>query len=151
MHVPSGLPKFQQDVDAYLEGVDMVDSSRHLVKPLKDKQAAKRAAKNQGRRDWLRGVLASRYTRALIEPGEAVGVTAAQSIGEPSTQMTLNTFHHAGSTAAHVTEGIPRLRQLLMTGNVPNPIIRIPITATVHHPQVTPPSGAVDTVGGWVS
>ena len=37
-----------------------------------------------------------RYMRALVAPGEAVGVLAAQSVGEPSTQMTLNTFHMAG-------------------------------------------------------
>ena len=37
-----------------------------------------------------------RYMRSLVAPGEAVGVIAAQSVGEPSTQMTLNTFHMAG-------------------------------------------------------
>jgi len=36
------------------------------------------------------------YNRCMVEPGEAVGLLAAQSIGEPSTQMTLNTFHNAG-------------------------------------------------------
>ena len=37
-----------------------------------------------------------KYMRSLAAPGEAVGVIAAQSVGEPSTQMTLNTFHMAG-------------------------------------------------------
>lgn len=41
--------------------------------------------------------------RALADPGEAVGVMAAQAIGEPSTQMTLNTFHFAGRTDMNVT------------------------------------------------
>ncbi len=58
--------------------------------------------------------LESRYQRCTVEPGEPVGVIAAQGVGEPSTQMTLNTFHHAGSSSAHVTLGIPRLRELLM-------------------------------------
>lgn len=40
---------------------------------------------------------ALKYLRALAAPGEAVGVLAAQSVGEPSTQMTLNTFHMAGA------------------------------------------------------
>jgi DNA-directed RNA polymerase I subunit RPA1 len=40
-----------------------------------------------------------KYMRSLAEPGEAVGVLAAQSVGEPSTQMTLNTFHMAGKTS----------------------------------------------------
>lgn len=44
-----------------------------------------------------------------------MGATAAQSIGEPSTQMTLNTFHLAGHGGANVTLGIPRLREILMT------------------------------------
>jgi DNA-directed RNA polymerase I subunit RPA1 len=37
-----------------------------------------------------------KYMHSLVDPGEAVGLLAAQSIGEPSTQMTLNTFHFAG-------------------------------------------------------
>lgn len=56
-----------------------------------------------------------RYMRSLIEPGEAVGLMASQGVGEPSTQMTLNTFHLAGHGAANVTLGIPRLRELVMT------------------------------------
>lgn len=56
-----------------------------------------------------------KYFYSLITPGEAVGPIAAQSIGEPSTQMTLNTFHLAGHGGANVTLGIPRLREILMT------------------------------------
>jgi DNA-directed RNA polymerase I subunit RPA1 len=44
----------------------------------------------------FRTLLSLKYMRSLAEPGEAVGVLAAQSVGEPSTQMTLNTFHLAG-------------------------------------------------------
>jgi len=51
---------------------------------------------------------------SLISPGEMVGALAAQSIGEPATQMTLNTFHFAGVSAkSNVTRGIPRLTELL--------------------------------------
>lgn len=46
--------------------------------------------------------------------GKSVGIIAAQSIGEPSTQMTLNTFHLAGVAGRNVTLGIPRLREILM-------------------------------------
>lgn len=52
---------------------------------------------------------------SFCEPGENVGLLAAQSIGEPSTQMTLNTFHFAGRGEMNVTLGIPRLREILMT------------------------------------
>jgi DNA-directed RNA polymerase subunit A' len=51
--------------------------------------------------------------RALAEPGEAVGVVAAQSIGEPGTQMTLRTFHFAGVKERNVTLGLPRLIELV--------------------------------------
>lgn len=57
------------------------------------------------------------YLKMLAEPGEAVGLLAAQSIGEPSTQMTLNTFHFAGRGEMNVTLGIPRLREILMTAS----------------------------------
>lgn len=56
--------------------------------------------------------------RALAEPGENVGLLAAQSIGEPSTQMTLNTFHFAGHSETNVTLGIPRLREIFMTSGL---------------------------------
>ncbi|KAN0015434.1 hypothetical protein ACTFIU_008165 [Dictyostelium citrinum] len=55
------------------------------------------------------------YSRSMVSPGESVGLLCAQSIGEPSTQMTLNTFHLAGRGEANVTLGIPRLRELIMT------------------------------------
>ncbi|TFK55537.1 beta and beta-prime subunits of DNA dependent RNA-polymerase [Heliocybe sulcata] len=58
-----------------------------------------------------------KYMRSLIEPGEAVGLIASQGVGEPSTQMTLNTFHFAGHGAANVTLGIPRLREIVMTAS----------------------------------
>jgi len=53
------------------------------------------------------------YLRSLVEPGEAVGTVAAQSIGEPGTQMTLKTFHYAGVAELNVTLGLPRLIEIL--------------------------------------
>jgi len=53
------------------------------------------------------------YKNALIEPGEAIGTVAAQSIGEPSTQMTLNTFHYAGVAEINVTLGLPRIIEIV--------------------------------------
>lgn len=55
----------------------------------------------------------SKYQQALITPGEMIGVIAAQSCGEPATQMTLNTFHNAGISSKNVTLGVPRLLELL--------------------------------------
>lgn len=58
-----------------------------------------------------------KYMKSVVDPGEAVGIVAAQSIGEPSTQMTLNTFHLAGHSAKNVTLGIPRLREIVMSAS----------------------------------
>jgi DNA-directed RNA polymerase I subunit RPA1 len=58
-----------------------------------------------------------KYMKSIIDPGEAVGIMAGQSVGEPSTQMTLNTFHLAGHSAKNVTLGIPRLREIVMTAS----------------------------------
>jgi len=61
--------------------------------------------------------------RKRISPGELVGIIAAQSIGEPSTQMTLNTFHYAGvSSKSNVTRGIPRFEEILhLSKNIKSP------------------------------
>ncbi|PKY08955.1 beta and beta-prime subunits of DNA dependent RNA-polymerase [Aspergillus campestris IBT 28561] len=62
-------------------------------------------------------VMNMKYMKSVVDPGEAVGIVAGQSIGEPSTQMTLNTFHLAGHSAKNVTLGIPRLREIVMTAS----------------------------------
>ena len=70
-----------------------------------------------------------KYLRSLIDPGEVVGVLAAQSIGEPSTQMTLNTFHLAGFGAGNVTLGVPRLREIIMVASrdIKTPNVTLPM------------------------
>jgi DNA-directed RNA polymerase II subunit RPB1 len=64
--------------------------------------------------DALTELIVVAHMKAWVQPGEQVGIVAAQSIGEPSTQLTLNTFHLAGvATKNTVSQGIPRLRELL--------------------------------------
>lgn len=77
----------------------------------------------------FRALMQLKYMRSLINPGESVGIIAAQSIGEPSTQMTLNTFHFAGHGAANVTLGIPRMREIIMTASasIKTPQMSLPI------------------------
>ena len=73
---------------------------------------------------------AEQYKRALMEPGEAVGIVAAQSIGEPGTQMTLRTFHYAGVKEQNVTLGLPRLIEIVDARRIPStPIMTIYLTA----------------------
>ena len=63
--------------------------------------------------DNIIGSVKTRFQAAIVNPGEMVGVLAAQSIGEPATQMTLNTFHYTGVSAKNVTLGVPRLKEIL--------------------------------------
>ena len=65
----------------------------------------------------VQGVCAACYglslaTHQLVELGEAVGVIAAQSIGEPGTQLTMRTFHSGGVTESDITHGLPRVVEL---------------------------------------
>ena len=53
------------------------------------------------------------YKSSQVEPGESVGIISAESIGEPSTQMTLNTFHFAGVQEMNVTLGLPRIIEIM--------------------------------------
>ena len=63
------------------------------------------------------------YKKAVVAPGEMVGMIAAQSIGEPTTQLTLNTFHFAGvASKSNVTRGVPRIEEILsLSENPKNP------------------------------
>jgi DNA-directed RNA polymerase II subunit RPB1 len=68
-----------------------------------------------------------KYKQAIVSPGEMVGVIAGQSIGEPTTQLTLNTFHLAGvASKSNVTRGVPRIEEILrLTKNPKNPSLTI--------------------------
>jgi len=64
--------------------------------------------------------VASDYQHSKVEPCEAVGVVAAQSIGEPGTQMTMRTFHYAGVAEINVTLGLPRLIEIVDARKIPS-------------------------------
>jgi len=68
-----------------------------------------------------------KYKQSIVHPGEMVGVIAGQSIGEPTTQLTLNTFHLAGvASKSNVTRGVPRIEEILrLTKNPKNPSLTI--------------------------
>ena len=55
----------------------------------------------------------AKLKNALIEPGTAVGAICAQSVGEPGTQMTLKTFHFAGVASMNITQGVPRIKEII--------------------------------------
>ena len=63
--------------------------------------------------NFILGEIENKFFQAMVRPGEMVGNIAAQSIAEPATQMTLNTFHFAGVSAKNVTLGVPRLKEVI--------------------------------------
>ncbi len=63
--------------------------------------------------DKLADAVKTRYDAALVEPGEAVGIIAAQSLGEPGTQLTLRTKHFAGAAEVSVGSGIQRVEEIV--------------------------------------
>lgn len=69
--------------------------------------------------EWLIGEIETRFQQAQCSPGEMVGALAAQSLGEPATQMTLNTFHFAGVSSKNVTLGVPRLKEIINISKKP--------------------------------
>ncbi|KAL6045208.1 DNA-directed RNA polymerase II subunit RPB1 [Balamuthia mandrillaris] len=85
----------------------------HLRSTLASKRVIKEYRLDSTSFDWLLGEIESRFQLALAHPGECVGALAAQSIGEPATQMTLNTFHFAGNSSKNVTLGVPRLKEII--------------------------------------
>ncbi|OZJ04949.1 DNA-directed RNA polymerase II subunit rpb1 [Bifiguratus adelaidae] len=79
--------------------------------------------------EWLLGEVESRFLMSIVAPGEMVGTIAAQSIGEPATQMTLNTFHYAGVSSKNVTLGVPRLKEIInVAKNIKTPRLTVWLT-----------------------
>ncbi|RQM05911.1 hypothetical protein DH86_00002221, partial [Scytalidium sp. 3C] len=125
LHPSDVIPPVQQLLDRLMivRGEDPLSKEAQtnatlLIKAqLRSRLAYKRVAVqlrlNKLAFNHILGEVESRFTRALVNPGEMVGVLAAQSIGEPATQMTLNTFHFAGVSSKNVTLGVPRLKEIL--------------------------------------
>jgi DNA-directed RNA polymerase II subunit RPB1 len=78
-----------------------------------------------------------KYRQALVDPGEMVGVIAGQSVGEPTTQLTLNTFHLSGvASKSNVTRGVPRIEEILrLTDNPKNPSMTVYLREIDHTSQ----------------
>lgn len=120
--------KFQTALDEF------IDRNPSLFK---DKKGDKEKGDKKLSEKKFRALMQLKYMRSLVDPGEAVGIVAAQSIGEPSTQMTLNTFHFAGHGAANVTLGIPRMREIIMTASssIKTPQMSLPLLEDVSSDQ----------------
>ncbi|KAH8921889.1 beta and beta-prime subunits of DNA dependent RNA-polymerase [Atractiella rhizophila] len=76
--------------------------------------------------EWVLGEVESKFNQSIVHPGEMCGTLAAQSIGEPATQMTLNTFHFAGVSSKNVTLGVPRLKEIInVARNIKTPSLKV--------------------------
>jgi DNA-directed RNA polymerase II subunit RPB1 len=76
--------------------------------------------------DFVLGEIQTRYEKSLVNAGEMVGSIGAQSMGEPATQMTLNTFHSAGVASKNVTLGVPRLKEVInVAKTIKTPSVRV--------------------------
>ena len=76
--------------------------------------------------NWILGEIKSKYEQGLVNPGVMVGPLAAHGMGEPATQMTLNTFHFAGVSAKNVTLGVPRLKEIInVSKSIKTPSLKI--------------------------
>ena len=121
-HIGSVSDKFKTSLEKYL-----LENPSNLIKAdgLKRSGWQYKLIKSK----HFQAVMHLKYMNSLVEPGESVGLLAAQSIGEPSTQMTLNTFHFAGFGAKNVTLGIPRLREIIMTASssIKTPLMKLPL------------------------
>ncbi|CAJ2502597.1 Uu.00g099910.m01.CDS01 [Anthostomella pinea] len=74
------------------------------------------------------GLCLEKFNKAHVEPGHAVGAVGAQSIGEPGTQMTLKTFHFAGVAGMSITQGVPRIKEIINASKtISTPIITCPL------------------------
>jgi DNA-directed RNA polymerase subunit A" len=105
----------EKEITEKLEGLDLPPSIKEAIQnglkgvPISSEQLAD-----------ITSQVASDYEHSKVEPCEAVGVVAAQSIGEPGTQMTMRTFHYAGVAEINVTLGLPRLIEIVDARKIPS-------------------------------
>lgn len=126
------LGKDLEYMDRSDHGIDQYESARDFLQSIEDYVQLKAdrllyvqaGAESRKGRDHtakltektLRAFITScltKYKRAQVEPGHAVGAVGAQSIGEPGTQMTLKTFHFAGVAGMSITQGVPRIKEII--------------------------------------
>ncbi|KAJ2390774.1 hypothetical protein H4S02_001675 [Coemansia sp. RSA 2611] len=130
---PSGLLREKKSKKDGKSKKSLVGRADRMLASVSDTGALMAAASEDCSARNFRMLQYLNYIHSLIDPGESVGLIAAQGIGEPSTQMTLNTFHLAGFGAKNVTLGIPRLREIVMVAShhIAAPVMDIPMTEGV--------------------
>ncbi|AIJ05744.1 DNA-directed RNA polymerase, subunit B' [Methanocaldococcus bathoardescens] len=113
------------DMEALKQKVEGLDLPQSLKDELIEKLSKEKDLTEEMINEIIEEVV-NAYRKALVEPYEAVGIVAAQSIGEPGTQMTMRTFHYAGVAEINVTLGLPRMIEIVDARKEPStPIMTI--------------------------
>ncbi|KAL0383579.1 UNVERIFIED_CONTAM: DNA-directed RNA polymerase I subunit [Sesamum calycinum] len=125
--LPEGLEEEARRFIQEAEDMSLEKQKESGIKHLHKSRKARKKVTGKVQDKFIE-LVKQKYLSSLAQSGEPVGVIAAQSIGEPSTQMTLNTFHLAGRGEMNVTLGIPRLQEILMTASdvIKTPILTCP-------------------------
>ena len=105
----------EKEITESLEGLDLPPSIKEAIE-----NGLKGVSVGSEQLAEIISQVASDYEHSKVEPCEAVGVVAAQSIGEPGTQMTMRTFHYAGVAEINVTLGLPRLIEIVDARKIPS-------------------------------
>ena len=108
------------DMEAIVEATELPTRLKRAVyETIDEKAEAYNGISNEQVTDIVTGV-ENRYLETRVDPLDPVGTVSAQSIGEPGTQMTMNTFHYAGVAEIDVTQGLPRLIELVDARKTPD-------------------------------
>ncbi|ACV25074.1 DNA-directed RNA polymerase subunit A'' [Methanocaldococcus fervens] len=113
------------DMEVLKEKIEGLDLPQSLKDELFEKLSKEKDLTDEMIEEIINEVV-NAYRNAMVEPYEAVGIVAAQSIGEPGTQMTMRTFHYAGVAEINVTLGLPRMIEIVDARKEPStPIMTI--------------------------
>ncbi|MDD4487362.1 MAG: DNA-directed RNA polymerase subunit A'' [Methanothrix soehngenii] len=119
----------EKEIQERLDGVELPQSIKEAIQ-----NELKGADISSEEIDEIISQVKADYEHSRVEPCEAVGVVAAQSIGEPGTQMTMRTFHYAGVAEINVTLGLPRLIEIVDARKIPStPTMTIKLTPEYAH------------------
>ncbi len=91
----------------YLDEIELPEAIKKEIEKVSDEMKLKKEDVKK-----LEEEVKKSYLSCKFEPGEAIGIIAAQSISEPATQMTMRTYHFAGSAGIKITYGLPRLIEI---------------------------------------
>jgi DNA-directed RNA polymerase subunit A" len=128
----------EKEIQERLDGVELPQSIKESIQ-----NELKGAEISSEEIDEIVSQVKADYEHSRVEPCEAVGVVAAQSIGEPGTQMTMRTFHYAGVAEINVTLGLPRLIEIVDARKIPStPTMTIKLTPEYAHDRDLAREGA---------